>query len=441
VAQEFIPLYERIAAVIPGGLGAAKVPAQDINGLKRQIFEKGVLIYDPSTGKTALQPVGHQQITVEAPAGASQGPTWQQIAGYWVPAAIANAYQQLGADIVGQPLSNYRYNATKKRYEIYFENLGMYLLEDDPFEQVHLLPYGAWVLANESAPGGENSGPGAAIIRNATEAFDVVADRLGPQFTGEVIAPLVVDREGRILRVYTNVVMVWNPDTNEVGWLNLPELLGISPTPLVAQLQNEQLIFVPLDPDNQLGHHIPTLFWDDFISLYSGLEAAGNPITELAYKPGTGERISWQCFEHLCLEYDTQTGALRPTPLGQEYYQRFIEQQLPNKGAPPLTPLSIETRPGSYTVSPNAPQEVLVHISAQGKPLSNVTPYLKLHLPSGQVKFSFPPTDAEGNTRLSLPPLAESNGTPVAYDVCLLLPQAAGETCASSQFMVWQDAP
>ncbi len=323
VAPQFVGLYETIAGVIPGGLGAARSEAVDEDGQIRQIFDGGVLVYDKTSGVTALAPVGKEQIATEPPSKEPEGPTWRQIGEYWVPAAIANAYDALGEDVVGHPLTNYRYNSAQQRFEMYFENLGMYIWKDDPYSQVYLLPYGAWVYADR-VPLQENV-LRANIARDATEAFDAWEDRLTREFTGEEIAPLITDAQGRILRVYANVVPEWNQEQGIVQLVHVPLELGVERQPLKPRVDNDRMMFLPLDESGTLGHNIPRFFWDNLISKYSGIDVFGEPITELEFKPGTQQEVYWQCFENLCVEFDGNTDTNAITPLGRQYYERFLK--------------------------------------------------------------------------------------------------------------------
>ncbi len=322
VAPQFVELYTTIAEVIPGGLGMARTDFVEENGQLRQIFDGGVLVYDKASGTSFLAPVGKEQIAPEPPDKEPEGPTWRQIDGYWAPAAIANAYDALGEYVVGRPLTNYRLNTAKQRYEMYFENLGMYIRENDPYALVHLLPYGAWSYAGNIIP--PDKAPQANIMRDAVEAFDAWETRLTLDFTGKEIAPLVTDANGRILRVYANVVLEWNQERGTVQLVPVPLELGIERESLIPRVDNDLLMFLPLDKTGRLGHNIPRVFWDNVISKYSSIDVAGVPIMELDFKPGTQKRVFWQCFENLCVEYDSQSGQTSITPLGERYYERFL---------------------------------------------------------------------------------------------------------------------
>lgn len=439
VLPEFLPTYAQIAQFFPGGLGRAQKPPENMGTFTRQIFEKGVLVYDPGNDRVALQPVGYQQRQPEPPTTPAEGPGWVQIQGYWVPPAIAKTYNALGSEVMGEPLSNYRYNPDQQRYEMYFANLGIYTLPNDPLEQVYLLPYGNWVLANESILDGESTPFPRAIIQNATEAFDELASRTDKVLTGEQLAAITTSPEGQIIRVYTNAIMVWNAEENKAEWMNLPERMGVVRTSLVEELQNDNTFFVPLQGRTK-GHNVPNKFWDDFLALHGGFDAAGYPITELVPKTESNGQVVQQCYEHICLEFNYDTGEITPVPFGEEFYRKYGSGQHPQNGSPPLKRVVIETTPAHPLISPRQPQQVRSRIQIDGQPAPNVSPSLILHLPAGQVEFSFPPTNAQGEAVLDLPPLAEGNGTKVMYEVCLTL-EDGSRPCASGQFVIAATAP
>lgn len=431
VAPQLLPLYQQISAVIPKGLGEAIKPAEEENGQIRQVFEDGVMRYDVASQRVFLEPIGYQQISTPEAPSEPQGPTWQNIQGYWVPSIIANTYNQIGGEtVVGKPLSNYNYNFQRQRYEIYFENLGMYILDGDPSAQVHLLPYGQWLTAMTNS--NVDASVDKAIIRNAAEAFDTVAKRLTPEYTGNIITPLIIDSQKRILRVYENIIMVWNPEQNNITWLNAPEALGIQRKPLTTQIDDARLTFAP-DPTNpSLGHNIPILFWD-FIRTHSGLEVSGTPIMELEEKPDTQGDIWWQCFEHICMEYNPNTNKVQMTPVGKLYYERFLRQIPRRDTAPPLS-TEIQIFQESRQVSPGDTQQVMVNVTTQGESPANISLKLNIHLPDGRVNVLwFPPTDATGQSSLTLPPIQAENNTPIRYEVCT----ADEMVCVSEQFVIW----
>ena len=69
--------------------------------------------------------------------------------------------------------------------------------------------------------------------------------------------------------------------------------------------------------------------------------------------------------------------------------------------------------------------------------LAGLQPYLELSLPSGSTSiYQFPPSDAGGQTQLTLPPIRGQNGTLIPYKVCLEGFGAAA-VCASESYMIW----
>jgi hypothetical protein len=69
-----------------------------------------------------------------------------RINGYPVPESIYTFYQKIGSTVAGKALTEYRLNVDLNRYEMYFDNLGIYILAGDPTQTVHLMPLGSWRL-------------------------------------------------------------------------------------------------------------------------------------------------------------------------------------------------------------------------------------------------------------------------------------------------------
>jgi hypothetical protein len=109
---------------------------------------------------------------------------------------------------------------------------------------------------------------------------------------------------------------------------------------------------------------------------------------------------------------------------------RFVESQL-------LERVQLQVWENRLFVSPDEPLEVYVAIYEKDEPLQNREPVLLLTLPGGDQKtYHFPPTDAEGQTGLLLPPVAASNGTLISYEVCL---RALGglANCIGENYLIW----
>jgi hypothetical protein len=84
-------------------------------------------------------------------------------------------------------------------------------------------------------------------------------------------------------------------------------------------------------------------------------------------------------------------------------------------------------------------QEIRVWVRRRGMPELNVQPVLALTMPNGSTNpFVFPPTNGNGETRMTVFPVKASSGTLVPYRVCLYLPQAE-EKCVEDSYLIWNE--
>jgi hypothetical protein len=419
------------------GLGGDKLLGPAITaprGRIRQYFQAGILEYDPESELVTLVPVGVQLGVQESPSGRPGQGEGDFVDGYWAPQPVLEAYQEIGPQYVGKPLTNYRYNETAAQYEMYFENLGFYVQEGEEGgkAQVRLLPYGAWGLAAASgAPSQALQQSSIPILPEVLLVFDDTASRLGQEFTGKLLVALTFDDQGNPIRIYENTVMVVSLDTpGRVRWLDLPNQLGIQPTGLVERIPDSRYYFQPLQDDK--GHNVPMDFWR-FIAENGGLPVSGNPITEI-YFTGDDRAVVRQCFNHICLDYFTESAEIRPAPLGREYEQRLLDTE---GAAPKLRVLSIKIWEAAPTIRPDAVQEIYVFASEDGKPIKDVNPVLEVTMPDGKlVLHNMPPTAENGQTFLRLPLISAENGTIIPYQVCVPNVNAT-RFCVQDSFLIW----
>jgi hypothetical protein len=141
-----------------------------------------------------------------------------------------------------------------------------------------------------------------------------------------------------------------------------------------------------------------------------------------------------QCFANACLQY--LAGQVSPLPMGAEYKARFYDQPSPQVQAA-FDQIRIEVWEGRSQVSSSESQTIFANLHAGGELLEGLQPFLELTLPEGGASiYQFPPTDAGGQTQLSVPPVLAQNGTLIAYRVCL---QGfnADQVCASESYLIW----
>jgi hypothetical protein len=198
----------------------------------------------------------------------------------------------------------------------------------------------------------------------------------------------------------------------------------------------------------------------DYLATHGGLDAAGQPITELTF---LGDSIYRQCFVNLCLEERrNEKGALRvrPVPLGYAYLERGRGSALPSAMQPASQPSQSELQaPGSQpdmessddqaqefrvdawerlpTVAQNQSQEITVSVFKNNVPVSLAEPLLVLSLPDeNYTSYYMLPTGEDGTSYLKLDPIDVENGTLIPYQVCLY-DLGGQDKCVEDSFMVW----
>ncbi len=366
-------------------------------------------------------------------------------------------YEKLGGGKrIGVPLSGLRYNPRLRRYEQFFEGVGMYRHENDPSGKVKLLAYGAWKCGEACfypiPPQAEIFLPYPLDYRMA-----VLVDKLGADLSGFALSPVIKDSSGAEIVIFENIVVEIQPSSeSKPKLLALPQKLGILPQAMVANQENDEQVFLSLDGDK--GHHIRRSFMN-YIDSHGGLELFGLPITE----PMMGENGNIrQCFENLCLVEDRQLQGLyriRPSPLGFEFATLFYGAQFgagPEHGlqdaqptrqsgtfdgsadqTPEITLEILEDRP---FVDQQTAQEigVIVHFGVQ--PAVNVQPTVILSFPNGEtLEMELPPTNAQGKSYITIPPIQAPNGTLVDYRICLMT-QSGVEVCARDDYLIWSSS-
>lgn len=363
-------------------------------------------------------------------------------------------YEKLGGgERIGAPLSGLHYNPRQKRYEQFFEGVGMYRLESDPPSKVKLLAYGAWRCGNACFyPVPRQAEVNLPLPIDARLA--PLIERLGVDFTGFALSPAIKDTDGKEVVIFENVAFELQPNSEGgASLLPIPQKLGIFPQGLVTNQEDETKIFLSLDGDK--GHHILRSFMS-YIDMHGGLEWIGLPISEpIEWEKGNLR----QCFEKVCLIEDRQIEGvyrIRPSPLGFEYASLFFASQYGTDGQPiiqsgaqPPTdalPTAIEDANPEITleileakpfVDDQTQQEIGVIVRFGNQPAVNLQPTLILALPNGEVyKFDMPLTNGQGKSSFVVPPIQAPNGTLIDYRVCITTREEL-EVCARDDYLIW----
>lgn len=355
----------------------------------------------------------------------------EYISGYRVPTQVYEFYLELGPDVAGRPISEYRFDEAANRCVMLFENVGIFIEADDPNQKVNMLPLG--IQRAFESPQVTQQPNAIPIAPSILQLFEVASSRLGTNLTGKELVELGLDVSGNPTRIYENVVMKIELGSDEqvVFYAPLPEILGIASDPLVPSLQDDRFRFFPIEGDQ--GHNIPLQFWD-FIRNQADLSVSGQPITEIFYADEE-KTIVRQCFENLCLDYDIANESIRPSPLGVEYY-RLIQNsnQLDVESLPTVNLTSWEAEPA---ISANEDQVIYVRISQNKLPIINVQPLLEITLPDESlITYQMPASDLDGVSALQIPKIDAPNGTIIPYQVCLVYIDAT-RFCISEQFLIW----
>jgi hypothetical protein len=362
-------------------------------------------------------------------------------------------YERLGGGRrIGAPLSGLRYNPRQKRYEQFFEGVGMYRAESDAAGKVKLLAYGAWKCGNACLypvlPQAEVIAP-----LPVDPQVSPLVERLGLDFTGFPISPPIKDPDGRLIVIFENVVIEIPPESKGgVSLLPLPQRLGILPQGMVANQEDETKTFLSLDGDK--GHHILRSFMN-YIDVHGGLDLIGLPISEpLEWEKGSIR----QCFEKVCLIEDRQIEGIyriRPSPLGFEYASLYFDSE--NGGWLSLTPaplqpsatessaaneelfpeVTLEIIEAKPFVDAKTSQEIGVIVRFGSQAAVGIIPTLYLSFPDGEsYEFEMPPTNEQGKSFLVIPPTQAPNGTLVAYHICITTPSGV-QMCARDDYLIW----
>ncbi|GAB4481950.1 MAG: hypothetical protein Kow0088_24570 [Anaerolineales bacterium] len=360
-------------------------------------------------------------------------------------------YKRLGeGKRIGMPLSGLRYNPRQRRYEQYFEGVGMYRSESDPPGRVKLLAYGAWKCGEACLYPIPSQAEVVPPIPIDSRVLPLV-EKVGVDFTGFALSPAIKGVDGTEMVIFENIVIEIRADKeNGLKLAPLPQKLGILPEGMVSKQEDEKKVFLSLDGDK--GHHV----WRSFMAYmdaHGGLGLIGLPIGE----PQEGEDGSVrQCFENACLIEDRQIEGvyrIRPSPLGFEYATLYLGAEA---GAGNQADSQSAPQPQKATASPEQDQEVTLEIIEErpfveqeqqqtvgiivhfgDRPAKGLTPTLYLSFSDGQsFEFEMPPTNAQGKSYFTIPPTQVPNGTLVNYRICIAAPSGV-DVCALDDYLIW----
>lgn len=474
----FREFYDRLGGA--NTLGPAISPLFSYENLRCQYTASGLMVSDPQAAGDKhfyLAPIGVQMNIVEPPVPQPQGAGVKYIEGHIIHDKFVPFYNQLGGMLTtGKPLSELHYNPIKRRYEQYFENLGFYLLEDDPTETVHLLSYGAWMCDYNCRKITPDNGLPSRFAKIDPDFLDAVS-RLGTQFTGFALSEARQTPDGYKEQIFENVALI--ADKNQPGQIFLRDItgqLGYIPQSPVGPSNDANTYFWKIQGEER-GHNVPIAFMD-YMAQHGGQEQFGIPIEEYALWK---ENIFRQCFMNLCLEQHLdgpESIRIRPAPLGYYYKELPVqavfnaepaEAALPPPSEPALGVQSVAPVEVSQTVYPTDPQPTTEYFTVQGTsdqisiqvwetfpmlnsgqsqeigvavnknnlPMVGVEPDILVTMPDSSTReYYMYPTGEDGKTQLTLDPIVAENGKVIPYKVCVFF-QGGEQLCVEDSFLIW----
>ncbi len=446
---ELDPIYRNLYSSMGGERmlgGVISVPFM-IGEKKAQFVEKALLIFDPkgdAANTIQLESIGNQLGITEKPVDPPKNLTegWLYINGHVIPKEFADVFLKIGGiEMVGNPITEVHFNQDFRRYEQYFEKVGLYRLKSDPIEAVYTLGYGEW-LCGELCIQGNDQNDEVDIILTQEKLFQDFILKVGSEFSGYVIEENLVD--GYYESLLKNMLIKVEPgNPDQVKILPLSEIVGVQPDTPYKQMDLPNMVFVPVD-DQRRGFHVPKIIYE-YIQSHGGLEVSGKPINKM----GPYGTIYRQCFTNMCILIDPNSvyEQVFPEALGFTHQRVFHRQEISVKE----TIDSVKSADNSYLILPDGEIRVrekfpslpldqvqVIHIEKRvkdGQTFQEMDGRLILQ-PPGQVeiikKFTLP---SEGHIELTLPAIVVENATLIPYKVCVF--SKGKELCLESEFVIW----
>lgn len=342
-----------------------------------------------------------------------------------LPEPFASRVSQLGVTFVGRTLTE-PYLNSDSQIEIIFENLVLATTVQVPTQEGFELPIRLWL----------------------PQILKQIVQEKGIEWPFRIYLPFIpsntsgeIKSDGSIhLRINFHA---WLPPIRALAQSESVEVfvrpivreLGIQPQPFVPASDDDLMVFHPIDGDR--GHNVPAYF-EDYLNRHGGSEISGDPLTEVFLHQ---EGVFRQCFENLCLDFDTRAPEgqrLRPAALGARYKERFYQQPGDEFGeSQSLEDTRLRVWESQSFVSTHEIQVINVAVHENEVPLMNREPEIMLTLPDNtQFEYHFPPTGEDGHSAIEIPPINAPSGSLIAYEVCLRV--ISGEQlCVTDNYLIW----
>ena len=387
-------------------LGVAISPPRKEGSATIQFLETGKMIFDPNApanNRFRMAPLGLEMAVREPDTTPPSNPELHYLNGHTIAPEFYPLYEELGADMVGQPLTEVKLNLIRKRHEQFFENVGFYRIEGT--SEVHLLAYGTWACQEKCAEGKPLDQASIDILSYIDPVFQGFVNQYGADLTGFALTDAYASPDGKWEQILENAVLVADSRINpqSVSLRPLSEKVNIIVEEPRKASDNSQMYFYPVDGER--GYEIPLDFWD-YIQKHGGVQVIGVPITRYALLVG---QVYHQCFTNLCLTYDpsaSEQARVRPEPLGYPYRVLYY------KGPEGVTVATLEPSQQTYPMPGLAPTESVTNPTVSEAPLKP--------------------------TPLSFPTAAAPGGPPLTTEIQSAQPSAVSKSMHEIDMQVWE---
>jgi hypothetical protein len=210
------------------------------------------------------------------------------------------------------------------------------------------------------------------------------------------------------------------------------QMLGYEPQPPLPP--NNSPLHIFYSTDGILGHHVPILL-NDYLNRFGGISVVGNPITEVF---PLEDGVFRQCFTSLCIDFTFSDGfKAHPAPLGLEYKKQYFSNERIEPKWREQNDVRLTINEEKPVVVPDDVQEIEVVVTKDGLPFADQVPKLTITLPDGtRREFQMDPTDQQGISNFTFPPIQARKSTLIQYEICL--PIMDGERlCVEDNYAVW----
>jgi hypothetical protein len=415
-----------------------------------QYTEKAILVFEPQASTLKqyyLHKVGLLMGFQEPPEPMPADPDAVYVNGFIVWPEALGIFNKWGR--MCKPISSLHYNEEYKRFEQFFDCMGVYRSEDEPVGSVHLLDYGAWMCGEACTayiPGGTGFIPAQIFpeppsdeeLTVAEATIVIAADRIGRAITGFPLTPTYLSDDGfQYLKIYENVVFAVDRDKPVRAYvLPITRSLNMKPEKPKPEIEEPGAKFITVEGD--LGYTVRTHFYN-FLALHGSNDTSGDPITN---EFRMNDTVTRQCFENICLDYHKKAAdglKVRPAPLGYIYRELYYRPETTQDAViEENTNISIHSWESSAIISSDQEQEIRAAIYDNLVAVPGVEVILRVRMPDlSWVDYGPQPTGKDGKTIFHLSPIKAPNSTIILYQVCLYGIDEARNFCVMEDFTIW----